>query len=244
MVKYHKYFLDKFWENHPEAIYYGFKGDGILNKDFGFVENTRKIIDGINDEFIIIMMDDHIIINDVNKKYVEEEVISLMNEHKLDQINIQGMNEYSKKFYKTELIENCFDYEKILKDTKFIYSLQPCIYRRNFILNIINTCLNNGINDPWSFETKGSIICNENCNDNIWILKDFNKYIDSKWEHHIKVNFVPIMIFHNGILHNGTLKRETLKLIEEFKSYVDKESKEILNEMVFEILDNLEFKKC
>ena len=69
LVEYNKYFIDMCWNNHPDIIPFGFNGDGILNKDYGYIKNLRKVLDTISDELVCLIQDDVIIVSQVNEIY-------------------------------------------------------------------------------------------------------------------------------------------------------------------------------
>tara|TARA_A100001388_G_C28768410_1_gene502274 strand:- start:32 stop:835 length:804 start_codon:yes stop_codon:yes gene_type:complete len=237
-----KFFKSPFLFKKNFKIFYGlnfynennkflFHNKNILySKTFNWSFSLKSWLNQISSEYILLILDDQVI-----KTFSTSKVKKIIND-----IDKSGII-YAPISYGTHLTRKIINKEIILKTkvptSKYSINLQPSIWRKSFLINLLNESIN-----PWEFEIKSSQRYNkENFNAFFYITKDI-----SFFEQYIERGKIYPKRFHEIFKkpYQLILKREKVNIRRRFIShigYIYKIIKEFINSLKSFILFKLIF---
>ena len=205
LVDYNKYFIKSFWKNHPEIISFGYKDDGVIGKDFGWVSNLKKVLEQIKDDYVCLIQDDVILVNEANDEYLNNEVIKYMDGNNIDFYYLLGwIDSPDNLVYTKEYDEG---HRKITPNSPYTIGTHPGIWRTEYMRKVVDICLKNNIDSPWEFELKGSKLVSKNnlCENNLQIKRGHKHPKNIIWEED-QIGRNPLMFTFGGVIHGGKIK--------------------------------------
>ncbi len=147
------YFIKKYWKSEKEILL-GANGTNkkefvpndwkYLNnkKDISFSKSLKDYINSINSKYFILMLDDFIILENVNDKYIKK-AFNFIRLHKGVYLRLVPNPKGDIK------IDNDFSQIDVKAKVPYITSLQMSIWDRDFLLELLKYDFN-----PWEFEIK------------------------------------------------------------------------------------------
>jgi len=185
LIKFNKYFLDIFWSDHPEIISFGFDGDGFLNKEDNWILALKNALEKVNDDLIFLVLDDHIVFSEVNSKYIEEYIPSMMHKYGINMVWFYGWDENYEKSgaMLTKEFEHDNDFKIILPESAYVIGFQPSIYNRLFLLECLNKAIENNIhnNNMWEIESNLSKFISKKDDCSCIIIKEGRQCVSKTW---------------------------------------------------------------
>ncbi len=161
------YMFNKYWGEDQRCVVLGFSTPSFeLPKNFEYVSMAKKqdsindwslylynFFKGLDDEYIIFMLDDYIPINYFNKRIFDEVYDTVKKDKKIVRYGLGNGAYYDETKY--DLFKKCptFDIVEIKQNINYRVSCQISLWRRSYLLTFLKRRFN-----PWQFETIGSNI--------------------------------------------------------------------------------------
>jgi len=226
--------LDKYWNIKKSVKILGFnKPDIEFSSDYEFISMGEKqlsidnwakdiysVIKNDPNEFIIFGLDDHLIID-----YVDKTILNLLfDEMKNNESIVRCTLGIDIRFLPHKLYKQFDDFQMIeqSEDSTYRITTQPSIWRKDYLLQFLNKSTN-----PWNFET------NNNPKDGKIIIETTDKY-SSLWmketalsnRHPGKINILGLKLddvkefIHLGLLDtNSLIFGQHIGRVPEFNKY-------------------------
>lgn len=162
--------FDRYWDNSinipkyfvSETIgYYDYGFDSILPGKVAYSSCLRYALDRIDTKYVLWLQDDYFLIKTINKTKFYY-YMSIIQDRKIDRF---GIHDDCHLYSKIHIKENIY---KLHRHSLYTISMQASIWNVNFFKSCL---IENGVENPWQFELRGTSRLNKRLNHNIFFDK-------------------------------------------------------------------------
>ena len=190
-----------------------FKTINVPDERWGFrVTEALKLID---EKIIFWILEDYFFNVDLNAKFFNQ-IISDFKKFEMDRLQLNPYDE-KRELYSSDphLCALKRDYQKINPNLKYSICMQPSLWDKYFILEVLNPNYS-----PWQFEILGSKYCKSN---NLFIDNSIKKHIYFNAARKLnKLNFTRVISFLDRVINKLFYKDKKFKLSKGWNDFKNK----------------------